>query len=336
MPVKTLFIGGGTPTHLKPRELGRFLELATSWLKLDADAEFTVEANPADCDQETLATLAAAKVNRISLGGQSFSQRKLKLLERDHGEVELKSAIAAANQHFREVSLDLIFGTPSESAAEWRRDLEIATSLPITHLSTYGLTIERGSAFFSRAAKNDLQELPSEDQLEQYELTIDTLQQNGWDHYEVSSFAKPGSRCRHNLAYWQGRYWWGFGPGAASFLPAPQDSSFASVRRVNHRSTTTYLRRVRNGQSPVAEEDHLTEEQTIRERLVFGLRQIGGLNLEELEHDYGSPLLPLFEPYLTRYLELGFLIQEGSQIQLSRQGLLISDSLWPDLLGDIE
>ncbi len=327
--VDTIFLGGGTPTHLSPRELEQLLEIVARWLPLENGGEYSSEANPLDCTTQRLSLMRDFGVNRISLGGQSFDDSKLKLLERDHTGQQLTKIIAQAADHFANVSLDLIFAAPQETLGTWQTDIARALASPIQHLSTYGLTIERGSAFYGRTLRNQLHELTSELQLSMYEHAIDALGAAGWEHYEVSSFATAGRRCRHNETYWLGQPWLAFGPGAASFEHR-KDNVF--VRNVNHRSTTTYLRKSQAGGSLVAESDQLSREDFVRERLVFGLRRLQGVDLNELDVLWSANSRELFEPTLSNYIQQGWLAQQDSIIQLTSAGLKISDSLWPDLL----
>lgn len=334
-PMRTLFLGGGTPSHLQLEELDQLLYLLKRWLPLETAGEFSCEMNPADCSNEKLELLASHGVNRISLGGQSFSNRKLNVLERDHTGNQLQSAIKSARRFIPNVSLDLIFAAPQESLDEWLQDLAIATSLPISHLSTYGLTIEKGSAFYGNMTRGALQELEEELQLSMYKAAIDLItHQSTWEHYEVSSFANQGNRCLHNQVYWQGNPWYGFGPGAAS-LHSTEDPLSPLVRRVNHRSTSTYIKRLLAKRPIVEEESRLNSEQAIREQVVFGLRMLDGVCLDRVARRWQQESVRyLFEPYLSNYVDQGWLEQAGSTLSLTRRGLMISDSLWPDLLGD--
>jgi oxygen-independent coproporphyrinogen III oxidase len=202
---------------------------------------------------------------------------------------------------------------------------------PIRHLSTYGLTIERGSPFYGQVLRRQMLELDSELQLAMYEHAIDRLTAHQWQHYEVSNFAMVGFRCRHNEAYWLGTPWWAFGPGAASFLHCSQQKSF--LRTVNHRSTTTYIRKQQAGLSCVAESEQLSLEDFVRERLVFGLRRLEGVELEPLDRLWQGPVLDLFQPYVDEYIRRGWLRRDENHLRLTRAGLFISDSLWPDLLS---
>ena len=328
--VDTIFLGGGTPSHLAPGALRTLLERVGRWLKLAPGGEYSCEANPLDCDDDRLELLRGHGVNRLSLGGQSFNDEKLRRLERDHDGRALSAALDRAASYFPRVSLDLIFAAPAETLSVWREDIARAQSSPIGHLSTYGLTIERGSAFYGQALRARIVELEQESQLAMYAHAIDALVARGWEHYEVSNFALTGQVCRHNESYWLGRPWWGFGPGAASFL---FDDRRRATRRVNHRGTIAYIRRQLAGQEVAVESETLTREDRVRERLVFGLRRLAGVTWRELEAAWGSPARPLFEPWITRYLERGWLEQTGDSLRLTREGLYVSDGLWPDLLA---
>lgn len=327
--VDTLFLGGGTPTHLPARLLARLLDTVRKWFRPEADCEFSCEANPLDCDAERLAVLQDAGVNRLSLGGQSFSDRKLRVLERDHSGVQLQRAIATCAERFENLSLDLIFAAPGETLAAWQHDLSCGLTAPVKHLSTYGLTVERGSAFYGRTLRGELSELDAELQLAMYQHTLDALAAAGWEHYEVSNFSRPGYACRHNQAYWLGEAWWAFGPGAASFT---SDAEGQMVRAVNHSSTTAYLKRVLSGQSPVQDAERLSLEERVRERLVFGLRQMAGVDLHELDRLWNASARELFEPHLSEFIRQEWLELEGSRLRLTRRGLVISDGLWGELL----
>lgn len=323
--VDTLFWGGGTPTYLSAQHLQRLGTLTRQWLPLAAGGEWSCEANPLDCDADKLDQLRAAGVTRLSVGGQSFHNAKLKLLERDHTAEQLSETLSAARPIFPEISVDLIFAAPGETLEQWRTDLHRAIEHGVDHVSTYGLTIEKGSAFFGRQLRGQLSELPEELELEMYWMAASELTTAGLEHYEVSNFARPGHTCRHNEAYWLGKPWWAFGPGAAGFD--------GQTRTVNHRSLHTYLRRIQQGQSPVEETDALDAEQQLRERLVFGLRRLAGIDLDSFISEAFPNPEQLFEPHLSRAVEAGWLVRDGQHLRLSQAGLVISDGLWPDFLG---
>ena len=321
--VDTLFIGGGTPTHFDAPWLERFLTLVCRWFVLTNDAsEFTVEANPNDITPQKLAILKDYGVNRLSLGVQSFNHAKLRVLERSHSPEEAKAAVACAADVIGNVSIDLIFAVPNETPAFWRADLETAVSLPIEHLSTYGLTIEKGTQFWNRKQRGLLENVVEDDELKMYRDAMERLNAASFEHYEVSNFARHQRLCQHNLTYWRGMGWYAAGPGAAAFVDG--------TRLVNHRSTTTYIRRLLSGRSPIAESEQLTMEQLIRERVAFGLRMLAGFDLCD-----AGPLEIvdfLLGDTLTHLMQLGMLNRNGSKVTLTGRGLLVSDAVLAEIL----
>jgi oxygen-independent coproporphyrinogen-3 oxidase len=328
--VDTLFIGGGTPTHLAPDTLARLLATAHGTFRLTRGGELSIEANPIDlaCAGERLRVLAAAGVTRISLGAQSFHPQTLKLLERDHTPDQIAAALAAARSIARSVSLDLIFGVPGQSLDDWRRDLAAALALAPDHISTYGLTFEKGTRYWNRLARGGLARADEELERAMYEAAIDVLTTAGFEHYEVSNFARPGHRCRHNEVYWTGGEYFAAGPGAARFV--------GGRRETNHRSTTTYISRILAGCSPVAESEQLSAEDAARERLVFALRRLEGVELAAFAAQTGFAAEELGGAALARFLDQQLLEVAGAgqrrRLRLTRQGLLVSDALWPDFL----
>lgn len=322
--VDTLFFGGGTPTHLPPDQLRKLMALVASWFPLAKGGELSVEANPGDLDPARVAVLAESGVTRVSLGAQSFDPAKLTLLERDHTADDILRAVERSRCFAQSVSLDLIFGVPGESLETWHTDLRIAQSLAPNHLSTYGLTFERGTSFWSRLIKQQLARLDEDLEREMYLSAIDSLASAGFEHYEVSNFALPGHRCRHNETYWLGSGYYAVGPGAARFIDGR--------RETNHRSTTTYLRRALAGESPVSESERLDPPDAARERLVFGLRRLEGICREPFRRETGFQIDELVGPALAKFVALGLLADDSAGIRLTREGLLVSDSIWPEFL----
>lgn len=318
-PVDTLFIGGGTPTHLSAAWLNRFLTLAKTWFPLMENAEFSVEANPGDIDRERLEVLRGHGVNRMSLGVQSFSKAKLKTLERDHSSEIAHHAIEATAESIGNVSIDLIFAAPGESLADWETDLRTALQTPISHLSTYALTFEKGTQFWNRRRREQLRPVAEATELAMYERTRNMTKQSGVVQYEISNFAKPGWRCRHNLAYWEGRGWFAAGPGAAKFCNGR--------RQVNHRSPTVYIKRTLAGRDPIAEDEPIERIQWACERAAFGVRMLEGLDLDVLHRETGVDLETRFQEMLATLVGNGFLVREKSLIRLTDQGILFADSV---------
>ncbi len=322
--ISTLFLGGGTPTHLPPRQLQHLLKLVRTWFDLEPGYEFSIEANPIDCDTTKIEILAEAGVTRLSLGAQSFQAQKLHTLERDHTAELIGESVARAKNYIQSISIDLIFAVPGETVASWQADLRQALSLAPQHVSTYGLTLERGTTFWSRKLKGELQEVDDEIWRYCYALAIDELTAQGFEHYEISNFALPGQRCRHNEAYWRGDEYYAVGPGAARYIHGR--------REVNHRSTTTWMTRVLSGQSAIAESEELSPEDRAREKLVLALRTMAGVDPIQFERETHYKLEHLVGAEVERHLAMGTLIQEGRRLRLSREGLFVSDAIWPDFL----
>ena len=320
-----LFLGGGTPSHLSPEQLDELLKTIRSRFSLANGCEFSVEANPSDVRPEIVDVLASHGVTRISLGAQSFDHNKLKLLERDHTSNDIARAVEILRNRFTSISLDLIFAVPGESLDTWLADLDAAVQLAPNHISTYGLTFEKGTSFWSKMSKGQLGEVDEELQRQMYLSAIDNLSVAGYSQYEISNFARPGHLCRHNEVYWKGEQFYGFGPGAARFTEG--------VREVNHRSTTTYIRRVLNNESPVGEREQLSPESAARERLTFAMRRLVGVNRDQFYEQTGFSVEQLLGEKLAKLVELGVVEDDGQRIKLTRKGLLLSDSVAGEILG---
>jgi oxygen-independent coproporphyrinogen-3 oxidase len=322
--VDTLYFGGGTPTYLGLDQFNQLAEIVLRWHPVADEYEWTVEANPADIDDARIEALAALGVNRLSLGGQSFRLEKLRLLERDHGAADIARAVELALRNNMHVSLDLIFAAPGESLDQWAADVDRAIALAPNHVSTYGLTFEQGTEFWNRRRRGELLQADESLELEMYALGIDLLTAAGFEHYEVSNFARPAGRSRHNETYWSGAGYHAAGPGACRYVNG--------VRETNHRSTTTYIKRVLAGKSPVADREQLSPEARARELLVFGLRRLEGVARREFAARTGYEIDDLIDKQLQKFVALGKLADDGERIQLTREGLFVSDAMWPEML----
>ena len=320
--VDTLFFGGGTPTHLPAPELERLMTLARRWFPPAPGAEICVEANPAGLDDVKIAVLAQAGVNRVSLGVQSFDDAVLKLLERDHRGAEVPAVVERVRRRIPNIGLDLIFGVPGQSFGLWRDTLAQAIALRPTHVSTYGLTFEKGTAFQSRLNKGLLQRCDEEVERQMYALAMDELPRAGFEQYELSNFARPGFRSRHNEVYWAGRPFFGFGPGAARYA--------AGRRELNHRSVTTWINRVLAGQSPIAESEELSAEGSARELVMLNLRRGEGIHLAQFREQTGFDFRQLAGEALPRHLRQGLLEECDGHIRLAREGRFLADTVFAE------
>jgi oxygen-independent coproporphyrinogen-3 oxidase len=322
--VATLFVGGGTPTHLSYRDLDRLLALLGRWFNLSAGCEFSVEANPSGFGREKVEVLAAHGVNRVSLGVQSFDKQMLVVLERDHHASEIEAAAALLSERIPRFSFDLIFGVPGQSLELWRETLRRAIALGPGHLSTYGLTFEKGTAFWSRRAKGHLRQVSDDLERAMYAAAMDDLAGAGFEQYELSNFARPGHRCRHNETYWAGLPYYGFGPGAARYL--------RGRRETNHRSVTTWLARVLTGRSPVADVDDLSPADRARETLIVALRRSRGVSRDEFRSQTGFELEQVAGAAIARHCASGLLETTAAGIRLTREGKFLADTVIVDCL----
>lgn len=318
-PLRTLFIGGGTPTYLNPRQLDALLGAIRSWLGLEPGYEFSVEANPAGLDAEKVRVLAEHGVNRVSLGSQSFDPSLLRVLERDHQPDDVPRAVEAIRRRIDNVSLDLIFGVPGQDLPAWQRDLTRALALAPCHVSTYGLTYEKGTRLWKQRRRGELAALSEETELAMYSAAIDRLGAAGFEHYEISNHAQPGLRCRHNEAYWANDAHFGFGVGAASYV--------GGVRRLNTRDTATYIRRALSGAPTHFQSETLQPRERAVETAVVQLRRAAGIQRPDFHKRTGFDLDALLGTVLARLIEAGVIDDDGWRIALTRQGKCLADAV---------
>lgn len=324
LEIATLYLGGGTPSHLGPAGLRRLFALLGARLVPVAGAEVTVEANPLDVTAEFVAACRDLGITRVSLGGQSLDAATLKALDRDHAPDDVRAAVGRLFDAGLVVNLDIMTAAPGQTLAAVEADLAAAVALGVQHVSVYCLTWEQGTAFESARRRGDL--VPAEESLERamFEAAIHGLEAAGFEHYEVSNFARPGFRCRHNEAYWDCRPWEAFGPGAARFD--------GRTRITNHRSTTAWINKMLAGKDATGDVDAMTDEQAARERIVVGLRRRDGLDRDAFRAASGFALDRLAGDAIARWAEEGFATDDGRRVRLTRAGLLVSDALWGDVL----
>ena len=322
--VDTIFVGGGTPTHLSPDTLRTLLALIGQHFHAAANAEISVEANPDGLDTERLDVLKEHGVNRLSLGVQSFDDAVLRTLERTHTGAQAIETVQRCQQWIPNVSLDLIFGVPGQSLTSWQQTLDVATTLPVRHISTYGLTFEKDTPFFRREQHGQLKRTPDELERQMYLDAISKLTDAGLLHYEVSNFAQPGFECRHNMVYWNADEYFAFGPGAASYLNG--------VRRTNVRSVVRWLKAWQLSASAVEDSEDLSNEEKAREAIMLALRMRQGLNVPSIEQRFGLNFAELAGAALQQHLDHGFLTQRDDLVSLTTEGLLIADTIISDFL----
>ena len=323
-PMATLFIGGGTPTHLSTGQLARLLSSIRRWLPLETGGEWSIEANPDTLDDDKIAVLADHGVNRVSLGAQSFHPHLLAVLDRRHSPSQVGQAVERVRRRIAAVSLDLIFGAPGQTEAEWRADLAGALALRPNHLSTYGLTYEKGTPLWKRRQRGQVRPLDEDAELALYSTAIDVLETAGFEHYEISSFARPDRRCRHNEVYWANEAYFGFGMGAARYV--------RGRRELNTRDLKTYIRRALSGEQPTFQSEELGPEERARETMAVQLRRAEGIDRASFRVQTGFDLEAAASPALASLVEQGLLEDNGSHVRLTRRGKYVADGVIERLL----
>jgi oxygen-independent coproporphyrinogen-3 oxidase len=320
-PVTTVFYGGGTPTLLAPDHIGRMRAAIEDEFGLTADAEVTSESNPDSVSASDLLALRGAGVNRISFGMQSADPAVLAVLDRTHDPARLPSVVSwARDAGFEQVSVDLIYGTPGESLASWRRTVESALALDPDHVSAYALIVEDGTALARRVRRGEIAAPDDDDVAEKYELADDLLASAGLGWYEVSNWARDQSaRCRHNMAYWRGGSWWGIGPGAHSHV--------GGVRWWTVKHPVAYAERIAAGVSPAAGREVLDDESRRVERVLLESRLADGLAVDVLDDVGLSAVTGLVGDGLVD----GDAVARG-HIVLTRRGRLLADAVVRSLL----
>ena len=314
--VSTVFVGGGTPTMLRSRDLVRILSGIRTRFGLTPDAEVTTEANPDSVTPDSLAELAAGGFTRVSLGMQSAVPHVLATLERTHDPDNVARAVDAVRAAGMQVSVDLIYGTPGESLDDWRRSLDVAIALEPDHISAYALVVEEGTKLAAQVRRGQVPMPEDDDEADKYELADEVLAAAGYDWYEVSNWARSEqARCRHNVAYWSGANWWGIGPGAHSHI--------GGVRWWNVKHPAAYAARLAAGQSPAQGRETLTGEQRYDETVLLGTRIIEGLPLDYLRVSGRAAVADLIADGLVD----GPAAVGGGRVVLTRQGRLLADTV---------
>lgn len=305
---KTVFFGGGTPTLLPAADLVEMLAAIDQRWPLVSGAEVTTEANPDSVDRRYLEELRAGGFNRISFGMQSASSRVLQLLDRTHSAERALQAVGDAKAAgFEHINLDLIYGTPGETLAEFAESVRAAVSTGVDHVSAYALTIEEGSRIGARHRRGEFPATTEDDLADKYEVADDLLHAAGFEWYEISNWAKPGAECQHNIAYWQNADWWGIGPGA--------HSHFVGQRFHNHKHPAKWTASIASGELPWAESERLSAEERALEDLMLGIRlktgfDTVGLNPESLDELHADGLIES---------------AGGAKVRLTRRGRLLAD-----------
>lgn len=326
-PVKTLYMGGGTPSQLPLPLLARLIDGLKATLDLNAVQEFTLEANPDDVTPEWCAAVRALGVNRVSMGVQSFQDAVLRLVGRRHTARQAIDAVASLRHAgIDNISIDLIYGLPGQTLETWAESVRQAVDLRPQHISAYGLTYEPGTRLWQQRECGEVVEASEDQYLDMYRVLVGVLQVAGYEHYEISNFALPGYRSRHNSSYWNETPYLGLGAAAHSYD--------GTMRRSNPADLCGYIRRITSGQ-PACQVEDLAWWERYDERVMLGLRTADGVDAHRLRSDFGDKAWAHFVSEARRHIDAGNMIctDDGRYI-LTSEGIVLSDSVMRDLMWD--
>ena len=320
-PVETIYLGGGTPSLLDTEETALLIEKIKSRFQVADGAEVTLEANPDDITGEKIAGWKASGINRLSIGVQSFFDEDLQWMNRAHNATQARESLQLAINNFRNITIDLIYGTPGLTNEKWKKNVDTAISMGIPHLSCYALTVEPKTPLDKLIREQKAADIDPGRQSEQFMLLMEWLAAAGYEHYEISNFAKPGFRSRHNSSYWQGKPYIGLGPSAHSFD--------GGARWWNVSNNTRYIEAIKNGVLPL-EKETLTASQQLNEYIMISLRTMEGLDLSRIDPGQQEKMLARIQKYISR----GQVILENNFIKLTREGKLFADGIAANLFTD--
>ncbi|MEN8226975.1 MAG: radical SAM family heme chaperone HemW [Bacteroidota bacterium] len=322
----TLYLGGGTPSLLSPKQLDWILEAVHGNFSFRDNPEVTMECNPDDLDAAFPAMIKGRGFNRLSIGVQSFHEKELQLMRRSHNAEQAKESVKrAASAGFDNITLDLIYGIPGQSAAGWEENVNQALSLPISHLSAYHLTFEKGTLFDHWRRKGRLIPVHEDESVSFYRLLRERALSAGFDHYEISNFALPGKMSQHNLLYWSGLPYLGVGPSAHSFDGSQRSWNIASLKK--------YMEGISRGLS-ISESEELSPEEQYHDYLITTLRTRWGADPNQIDHRFGEEIKNHFDLRSRPFLEEGTMWKPRAKIAIHPNHWLITDHILKELFVD--
>jgi len=322
--LKSLYFGGGTPSILSADEIGSLIDDVLRYFSFDKDIEITLEANPDDLDKNFLKQLSKLPVNRLSIGTQSFFDEDLKLMNRAHNASEAEGSIKRAQDFgFENLSIDLIYGSPTSNLEIWKENLNKTIALEVPHISSYALTVEPKTALENWISKGKVVSPKEEEQNREFYYLSDFLKDNRFEHYEVSNFAKPGFYSRHNSSYWKYKEYLGIGPSAHSY-------NGYDVRSWNVANNHQYIKKL-SSKNLAKEEELLSQEDQFNEMIMIGLRTIWGVDLESLNSKFSDQILEHFRNEIKSKLEEGILMTENNHLKIPEKHWFMADGIASDL-----
>ncbi len=320
--IKTVYFGGGTPSLLSSDELNQILEAISADFSISENVEITLEANPDDLTEEKLKMLKSSKINRLSIGVQSFFQEDLNLMNRAHNATEALESIKKARKYFDNISIDLIYGIPGMSEDRWKKNLEIALDLQVPHISSYALTVEPNTALKKFIEKGIIEPVDDEVARKHFEILTRTLKSAGFEHYEFSNFGKPGYYSQNNTAYWLGKPYLGIGPSAHSY-----DGNY---RKWNIKNNILYIKALEKGELPL-ESEKLSVTDKYNEYIMTRLRTKFGVSVDEVEERFGRKYKKHLLELSASFLEKKLMESDKKILHISSKGKFFSDGIAADL-----
>lgn len=322
--LQTLYFGGGTPSLLSADEIASLLDEIQKYFHWDNEIEITLEANPDDLNQNFLKNIYHLGINRLSIGVQSFHQPDLELMNRAHTSSEAESSIKRSQDiGIENISIDLIYGSPTSNLEIWKENLEKTIALQVPHISSYALTIEHKTALENWINKGKIQAPKEGSQNQEFYYMVDFLKDNGFEHYEISNFAKPNYHSKHNSAYWKYQPYLGIGPSAHSY-------NGKNIRSWNVANNTLYIKNLAENILPL-EKEILSEKDQYNEMIMIGLRTHWGVDMEKLNHSFSSEIKEIFTRNIQSKIEEGLLILENNYLKIPEQHWFFADGIAADL-----
>lgn len=322
--MKSIFIGGGTPSYLETKEIAKLLK-TISKLDLEEGMEFTMECNPGALAEEKLKTMIEGGVNRISMGLQAVQNSLLKDIGRIHTFKEFTENFNLARKvGFKNINVDLMFGLPNQSFDEWKESLETIADLNPEHISAYSLIVEEGTAFYKLWERNKLILPTEEDERRMYSETKEILKAKGYHQYEISNYSKEGYECYHNKVYWESKNYLGVGSASTSFIDGKRIKNIENVK--------AYIDGIMDDKSIVLEENENSKEDNIEEFVFMGLRMIEGISKEEFKRRFKLDIYEIYSKEIKKNIENGLLLEVGDRLKLSEKGIEFSNSVMSDFI----
>lgn len=320
--VETIYFGGGTPSILEISDLKFLIDAVYRNFKVAENPEITVEANPDDLTENRIIELSKNKVNRLSIGIQSFFEDDLKLMNRAHNVEEAKSCLKIATQYFDNISIDLIYGIPEMSNEKWLQNIETALSFKVPHISSYALTVEPKTALHSFIQKGIIPQPDDEVAQEHFQILVDKLSENEFIHYELSNFGKENYFSKNNSSYWLGKKYIGIGPSAHSYD--------GKNRGWNVSNNSLYIKSIQENKLPI-EIETLTKTDRYNEYVMTGLRTIWGVSLNKIEQEFGETYLHYLNQQAAKFIEDHLLFVDDHILRTTKKGKFLSDGIASDL-----